>query len=306
MAKGDDMRYVTVLFVALAVLAMSCDSGATDTTVAATASTTTAVSTTGVTEVIPTTITTTIAGTVSTTAISATDPSIREPLVLVAFGDSVISYTPTLLDTYSEFLEEEFGVPVDVRNHTDWGSSPTRLLSALGSEYIQADLADADVVLLEIPQGDTNPAFPMAIGWHGMDPADCGGDDSQQCLRDYVTQNKEDVELILWILTGVHEDGSVPLVRVFDMYMMHVEDSLALGKLHILNPYFQETQQYLDHTAGEYGIPVAQVYAEFMGPDGTDDPQDRGLVMSDQRHPTAKGAQLIAEMLNDLGFNSAD
>ena len=51
--------------------------------------------------------------------------------------------------------------------------------------------------------------------------------------------------------------------------------------------------------------PVARVYEEFMGPDGTDDPQDRGLVMTDQRHPTEAGALLIAEMLHDLGYDLA-
>ena len=301
------MRYVTLLLVALAMLVASCASGTTDMTNTAAASTTaavstTAVSTTGVTEVIPTTI----AGTTSTTAISATDPGIGEPLVIVAFGDSVVSYTPTLLDTYAAFLEEELQVPIDVRNHTVWGSSPTNLISALGSESVQADLAEADVVVLEIPQGDVNPAFPTAIGWHGMDPADCGGEDNQQCLRDYVTQNKEDVELILFILTGLRDDGSVPLIRIFDMYMFHVEDTLAVGKMHILNPYLVETQEYLEDIAAGYGIPVAQVYDEFMGPDGTDDPQDRGLVLSDQRHPTPEGAQLIAKMLHDLGYDLAD
>ena len=36
-----------------------------------------------------------------------------------------------------------------------------------------------------------------------------------------------------------------------------------------------------------------------------DDPQDRGLVMTDQRHPTEAGALLIAEMLHDLGYDLA-
>jgi len=294
MAKGNDMRSVTVLFVAAAMLAVSCSAGTTDTTAATATSTPAVVTTTGVAETTTTTIATT------TTAVSG-----EEPLVLVSFGDSLISFTSTLLDTYAAFLEEEFGVPVEVRDHSVWGSSPTQLLSALGSEDVQADLMEADVVLLEIPLGDTNPAFPTATGWHGMDPADCGGNDNQQCLRDYVTQNKEDVEMILWLLTGVRDDGSEPLIRILDVYMLHTEDSLASGTLHILNPYLQETQEYLEEAAAKYGIPVAQVYDEFMGPDGTDDPQDRDLVLSDQRHPTKAGAQLIAEMLHDLGYDHA-
>ena len=95
------------------------------------------------------------------------------------------------------------------------------------------------------------------------------------------------------------------MIRALDVYMLEVEETDALGKLHILNPYLQETQEYLEVTAAKHGIPVAQVYDEFMGPDGTDDPQDRGLVMPDGRHPTEEGSLLIAEMLHDLGYDLA-
>jgi lysophospholipase L1-like esterase len=253
--------------------------------------------------------TTTEAVTTTTAAPTTTAETGEEPLVLVAFGDSVISDPSAeagVIGLYAGMLEEEFGVPVDLRNYSVWGSSPTDLLNALDTYQLQEDLEEADVVLLEIPQGDTNPPFPTATGWHGMDPADCGGDDNQQCLRDYVTQNKEDVGMFLWLLTSGRDDGSVPLIRALDVYMLHVEDSLASGTPHIVNPYLQETQEYLEEAAATYGIPVAQVYDEFMGPDGTNDPQDRGLVKSDQRHPTQAGAQLIAEMLHDLGYDLAN
>jgi lysophospholipase L1-like esterase len=202
-------------------------------------------------------------------------------------------------------LEEEFGVPIDVRNRAGFGSSPTDLIRALGSERLQKDLAEADVVLLQIPQGDINPPFPIATGWHGMDPADCGGDDDQQCLRDYVIENKASVEAIFSALTAIC-DPSDTVIRVLDVYQLQVKDSLASGTLHIVKPYFEETQEYLAETAARYGIPIAQVYDEFMGPDGTDDPQDRGLVSTDQRHPTKAGAQLIAKLIHDLGYDLAN
>ena len=94
---------------------------------------------------------------------------------------------------------------------------------------MQKELAEADVVLLEIPQGDTNPAFPTATGWHGMDPADCGGDDNQQCLRDYVTGNKASVEAILFALTAVC-DPSETLIRALDVYMLHTEMRLLAAR----------------------------------------------------------------------------
>ena len=287
------MAFVFGLAIAMTLVAVGCsqgeDNAGDETTVPATA--------------LPTTIAP------STTAAPTTTVEIvDEPLVLLAFGDSIISYPSTfagVIGVYAGMLEEEFGVPVDVRDRTVWGSPPDALLDVLGTEWLHKDLAEADVVLLEIPQGDTNPAFPTATGWHEMDPADCGGDDNQQCLRDYVVENKATVEAIFDELTAMW-DPSETLIRAIDVYMLHVGDSHASGTLHILNPYLQETQEYLEETAAKYGIPVAQVFDEYMGPDGTDDPQDRGLVMADQRHPTEAGAQLIAEMLHDLGYDLAD
>jgi lysophospholipase L1-like esterase len=40
-----------------------------------------------------------------------------------------------------------------------------------------------------------------------------------------------------------------------------------------------------------------------MGPDGTDPPEDRGLLGPDHLHPTAAGALLLAEMIHDLGYD---
>jgi len=227
--------------------------------------------------------------------------------MLVAFGDSLISYPDVgnaAIGAYAAILEEEFGRPVLIRNRAVWASTPTQLLNALATEPVQADLAKADVVLLEVPLGDTDPAFPTAVGLLGRDPADCGGDDHQQCLRDYISDNKASVEAIFAALTAIC-DPSETLIRAIDTYMLHVEDQHESGTLHITNPYVQETRDFLHETASGYGIPVARVYDEFMGPDGTDDPQDRGLVMTDQRHPTEAGALLIAEMLHDLGYDRA-
>lgn len=255
------------------------------------------------------TTTTTAATTTTTTPATTTAPEIDvEPMVLLAFGDSILAY-PTrekgAIGIYAGMLEEEFGIPVEVRLRAAFGSSPTDLLNSLGSERNQADLAEADVIVLEIPMGDVAKPWPIATGYQGRDPADCGGEDHQQCLRDYLTEHNATVEAILFAITGT-SDPSETLIRALDCYQMHIEDQIANGGLPITNPYWQQAQDFLEETAALYGIPTAQVYDEFMGPDHTDDPQERGLVMADQRHPTAAGAQLIAEMIRDLGFDLAN
>ena len=101
-------------------------------------------------------------------------------------------------------------------------------------------------------------------------------------------------------------DPSETLIRAVDVSAILVEDQLAADTLQVTNPYWHEAQEFFAETAAKYGIPTAQVFAEFMGPDGTDDPQDRGLIATDQAHPSEAGAILIAELIHDLGYDFAN
>lgn len=279
------MRRVTVLLIAVAMLAAGCSSGTTDataTTAEAAAATTTA-------------------------APTMTVASDEVAMMIVGFGDSVMNTPNTsvaVLRVYADMVGEEFGVPVDVRDYAQGASKPAQLITTLDSEMVQASLEEADVVLVEIPQRDVQWPFQTAVGWGGSDPTDCGGDDNQQCLRDYVTENKASVEEIFAKITAMC-DPSDTLIRTFTMYQMNVEDRKAEDALDITIPYFEEAQENLEVIAAGYGIPVADVHREFMGPDGTNDPRDRELLV-DQRHPSEDGARLIAEMLDDLGYDPAN
>ncbi len=277
------MRRVAVLMIATVMFAAGCSSGTTD----------------------PTATTAEAAATTTTTAPTTTVASDEEAMVIVGFGDSVMN-TPkpsvAVLRVYADMVGEEFGVPVDVRDYAQGASKPTQLITTLDSEMVQASLEEADVVLVEIPQRDVQWPFRTAVGWGGS--GECGGDDNQQCLRDYVTENKASVEEIFAKITSIC-DPSDTLIRTFTMFQMDVEMRKAEDALDITIPYFEEAQENLEVIAAGYGIPVADVYREFMGPDGTNNPRDRELLI-DQRHPSEDGARLIAEMLDDLGYDPAN
>ncbi len=225
-------------------------------------------------------------------------------LVLMAYGDSLTSY-PTadlgVIGAYAGMLEDEFRVSVEVQNRTVLGISATELLRSLASERARTDQIEADVILLAIPTSGWEESLQTVAGFGGRDPADCGGDDNQQCLRDSLSEYRSDVRAILSVLTA-NLDPSETLIRVLDVYQLHVDDQIASDTLQITNPYWRDAQEFLEETAAGYGIPVAQVYDEFMGPDGSDNPQDRGLVKADQLHPTEAGKLLMAEMLHGLGY----
>ena len=59
----------------------------------------------------------------------------------------------------------------------------------------------------------------------------------------------------------------------------------------------------MQEVAESYGIPVARVWEDFMGTDGEiPDLVEAGLVSVDGIHPTAIGAQRMAELYHDLGY----
>jgi len=245
-------------------------------------------------------------GSSSLTAPSDSD----ESLLLVMYGDSILTFPEPhrgAIDAYTEMLEEDFGVRIHVRvpKMGPYGSPP-RVVEHLTSEQAQSELAAADIVIIESPTSGLGFFVGTALGHVSLDMAPiCEGGDQQQCMRNLLAEYKDSVEEIFSLLTEA-VDPSETLIRAVDVYAVFVEDQLAAGTLEVTNPYWQEAQEFFAETAAKYSIPTAQVFAEFMGPDGTDDPQDRGLIAPDNAHPSEDGALLIAELIHDLGYDFAD
>ena len=167
-------------------------------------------------------------------------------------------------------------------------------------------MAKADVVIIESPISGLGFFVGTALGQVSLDMAPiCEGGDQQQCMRDLLAEYKDGVEEIFSLLTEA-VDPSETLIRAVDVFAVFAEDQIAAGTLEMTNPYWQEAQEFFAETAAKYGIPTAQVFDEFMGPDGTDDPNDRGLIAPDKAHPSEAGAILIAELIYDLGYDFAD
>lgn len=225
-------------------------------------------------------------------------------LVYVALGDST-AFTPPrpngLIYRYADMLASHFGVEVDLRKQTQGGIHSSTLLDRLRTwESLRADLAEADVVTTNIPINVWIEPLKTVSGWQGRDPAACGGDDGQQCLRDALEQYKADTDAIVDELVAVCGDDV--LIRLYDLYMINTGYKLETGTLDVSNPYWKAGMDYVEESAARYGIPVAQVYDAFMGPDGTDDPYLKGLLDDDQLHPNAAGAALMADLLDQFGY----
>ena len=243
----------------------------------------------------------------SSTLTAPEDPD--QPLVLWLYGDSLLWF-PNLgqggaIDLYTDMVEEDLGGRVSLRRPPSPYGFATVLVDYLSSDQGQRDLAGADMILIESPLVELLNAVIVAAGLFEMNPADCGGDDHQQCLRDALAGFKDSVETSFAILTET-VDPSETLIRAVGGYAPFVTEQIVAGTLAMTNPYWQEAQEFFAETAADYGIPTARVFDEFNGPDGTNDPQDRGLIAADGLHPSEAGRLLIAETIHDLGYDFAN
>jgi hypothetical protein len=71
------------------------------------------------------------------------------------------------------------------------------------------------------------------------------------------------------------------------------------GSAAVLGHYLDEINA---HIKAHPGGPVALVYRAFNGPDGTQDPAKRNLLLSDGVHPSDLGHIIIATQMNALGY----
>lgn len=245
--------------------------------------------------------------TTSPTAPSTTSHSVQEPpLVYVAMGNS-FTYWPSdngAINRYAEMLEADFGVEVDLRDHTRGDQRTDDFLDRLVNdspfdEQLRADLAEADVITLLIPMAEWAEPMQTATGAEGRDPEDCGGDDNQQCMRDVIDDYKALTGSVFEALTAI-ADPNETVIRVQDVHLFPTNASQ--DALDILYPFFADANGYVEKIGASYGIPVAHVFNEFAGPDGSINAEEAGLIGPDHLHPTDDGALRIAELIWNLGY----
>jgi lysophospholipase L1-like esterase len=121
-------------------------------------------------------------------------------------------------------------------------------------------------------------------------------------LREALKVYKEDTDAIFAELVSLRSPSDA-LIRTMD-FPLNVKELKATGAFEVINTYWQDANEYVIQVAGEHHIPVARVYAAFMGPNGDEDPMDKGYVF-DGIHPTEKGADLMAELFRELGYEYA-
>ncbi len=127
--------------------------------------------------------------------------------------------------------------------------------------------------------------------------------DNQDCLRKALEVYKTDTDAIIAEVVSLRSPSEA-LIRMRDNYAFIVKDTKARGKFEVVNTYWREANEHVIQVAAKYHIPVARSYAAFGGPNGDEDPVDKGYV-SDGFHPTEDGADILAELFRKLGYDYA-
>lgn len=217
----------------------------------------------------------------------------------IVLGDSLTQFYPS---KFKALIEENFDgeVTINMKNRCVGGQSSSELLEYLQTdEKLREEIRDAELITFFIPFGGCEEAM---AGY--TEEADCGGEDNQDCLRECLAIYKDDTNAIFEELVSLRSPSDA-LLRAHDVHQFYTKLLQEKNKFDVINGYWREANAHVVAVAEKYDIPCAHVYDAFMGEDGRQPPEDNGLVWSDMIHTSQEGAQLLADLLHQLGYELA-
>jgi lysophospholipase L1-like esterase len=205
----------------------------------------------------------------------------------IALGDSMATCCGKrdYPEYYGAFIEEDLGVEVRLLNLATSGDTSGDLLKKLGTEYYRNALGKAQVVtvvitvndLLLCPQGDR----------------ECAEEAFAEAMATYP-------EILEEILALVGSENAIIRTQTYDI--PYVNDWKAAGVFEQRKAMMDRWNAKIVEIATQRNIPVARVDLDFNGPDGDQDPADKGYLAADGLHPGDAGALRIAELFRELGY----
>ena len=114
----------------------------------------------------------------------------------------------------------------------------------------------------------------------------------------YIADLKEIYSIIFEI-----RKGQPTIIRAIDAYNPRLQiDCQPDGVLDECITCWENYNNAIHQAADEFGVLVAPVFDTWNGLDHTENPNDKGYTRDDQTHPNEKGAEVIAQLLRDLGY----
>lgn len=199
---------------------------------------------------------------------------------------------------YGEYLSEDLGIDINLLKRYRLGETSTDLLVRIRSDMkFREAIREAEVIVITIPFGWYKVPFEVLID--ERIPSDLEGLSKEECIERSQIIVQTDMDAILMelnYLTGSDET----LIRIVDSYVAFASYVDQVGVMEQMSIAYKETNEYVESAALQYNIPTVQVFDMFMGESGIENPVDAGLTVG--LYPTEKGAEVIAQMLRELGY----
>jgi len=245
---------------------------------------------------------------------SVSSQNAQPKIYYTAMGDSIAAGYSNDGQSYVGFFlnntEVDTGFDVELINKTRNGWESENLLNGLGTQSFQTSIQNSNIVTWQIGGNDFIQArFRYLDGG-------CGGSDNQDCLRSVVSEVQNNWEAIFEEILSLRQTNR-HMLRVIDLYNPFINadrnsdswstnedcEKVLCNDYEIFKPYFDQINLQLENLANEHDVPLVKVSITFNGPNGDEDPGDKGYITFDGIHPNDRGHEVIAQLISDSGYS---
>ena len=228
-----------------------------------------------------------------------------EPWDMVWFSDSSGFF---VADQWADRIEGELGVEVRVHDYAKGSLSAVEVLDSLdgnddGSYSRLGDLrdevAEAEVIVIygnPVESGETS--------------------DIEICVSTDTTPREPPIHFseadfapYRQVLTSIYDiveelrGDQATIVRAIDLYVPVIADWRVAGIDAECTAAWETWSQTIQNTAAEYGVLTVSMFDEFNGADHSEDPREKGFIISDGEHTTPAGQAAMVEALDSAGYD---
>ncbi len=209
--------------------------------------------------------------------------------IYVALGDSEAWGFP---EYYADYIAADNSVEVQLYNAWVGGLTTQRLLEKLEVDStLRVFLGQAKVITFEANPSDY-------LGLYCIDQS-TPYDNSPEGWVFY----KADLNAIIDILFELRQ-GQPTVIIAQNFYNPIYSLYHARGDFEKCRAFWIAFNQAIAEVAAERGLPVADVFTAFNGPDHVEDPRDKGYISSDGEHVNAAGSIAIADVFRTVGYET--
>jgi hypothetical protein len=221
---------------------------------------------------------------------------------LVVIGDSSLG---KLGRAFASQIQKDVGVQVVLYSNVVPELSAGRILGALEmddpplqswEEELAEALRQAEVVVIFLnPLESIDPDHPLdhAGCFEYRAPESC----SPESYEAYTAHMKA-----IWARILELRAGQPTILRALDTFVPLVAPWKESGVFEACTACFENESEAARQAAEAYGIPFLSRYDAFNGADHSEDPREKGYIVSDGVHPSDLAAQYTAQLLSEMGY----